>query len=191
MEALGNSMQEVLPSLKFTTEVGEGEEEWLATLDTMLRVENTNQVSYRHYEKPSCTNVMVQRRSALEENSKNQILANDLVRRLGNNDVRQEKEVLVEVVNKFSKKLMTSGYSLSQARRVVSNGVRGWERKKRRAKNEKRNLFRTAKDSMSGRIRKKTTLKTNWYRKMEAQKEYGRQACPAPHQQTIIILHQQ
>ena len=151
-EALGRSMQEVLPSLKFTTEVGEGEDEWLATLDTMMRVENSNLVSYRHYEKPSSTNVMVQRRSALEENSKNQILANDLVRRLGNNDVRQERKVVERVVDKFSKKLLTSGYSETQSRRIVINGIRGWEKRLMRSKAEKRNLFRTSKESMSGRI---------------------------------------
>ena len=76
------SMQEVLHFLKFTTEVGEGEEGWLPTLDTRIRVEESNLVSFSYYEKPTVTNVMVQRRSAMEENSKVQILANDMVRRL-------------------------------------------------------------------------------------------------------------
>ena len=42
--ALEKSMQEVLKCLTFTTEVGEGEEEWLATLDVELIVETNNQV---------------------------------------------------------------------------------------------------------------------------------------------------
>ena len=52
----------------------------MATLDTMIRVEGNNITSFIHYEKPTTTNVLVQKRSALDENSKLQILANDLRR---------------------------------------------------------------------------------------------------------------
>ena len=72
-------MQGIYPSLRFTTEVGEGEEKWVPTLDTQIRVEKGNTITYTYYEKPTTTNTMVQRRSSLEENSKVQILANDLV----------------------------------------------------------------------------------------------------------------
>ena len=83
---LEKSMQEVCPFLRFTTELGEGEGHWLPTLDTKIRVEPDNTISYIYYEKPTTTNVMVQKRSSLDENSKNQILANELSRRLGNTD---------------------------------------------------------------------------------------------------------
>ena len=45
-------MQDIYPYLKFTIEVGEGDEGWLPTLDTQLRVEDNNVVSYRFYKKP-------------------------------------------------------------------------------------------------------------------------------------------
>ena len=131
---IDGSMQDVLPFLKFTTEVGEGEGLWLPTLDILIRVEENNITSYRYFEKPTTTNVMVQKRSALEENSKTQILANDLVRRLGNTDTRQANTVLGGVVDQFGVKVMTSGYTLMQARRIVISGLKGWERKLRRAK---------------------------------------------------------
>ena len=159
------SMQDVLPFLKFTTEVGEGEGLWLPTLDILIRVEENNITSYRYFEKPTTTNVMVQKRSALEENSKTQILANDLVRRLGNTDTRQANTVLGGVVDQFGVKVMTSGYTLMQARRIVISGLKGWERKLRRAKKEGRRIFKTSGDSLSGRIRKKMLGKTSWYRK--------------------------
>ena len=95
------SMQEVLPFLKFTTEVGEGEEGWLPTLDTQVRVEGNNMISFKYYEKPTVTNVMVQKRSAMGENSKVQILANEMMRRLGNTDQRQGKHANKEVVDGF------------------------------------------------------------------------------------------
>ena len=128
------SMQEVFHFLKFTTEVGEGEEGWLPTLDTRIRVEESNLVSFSYYEKPTVTNVMVQRRSAMEENSKVQIIANDMVRRLANTDPRQGKKEHCRVVNMFAQKLLTSGYSQEQARRIILSGIRGWERRKIRAK---------------------------------------------------------
>ena len=62
--------------------MGEGDGKWLPTLDLKLRVERTNIVSYRFLKKPSTTNVMIQKRSSLDENSKVQILSNDLEWRL-------------------------------------------------------------------------------------------------------------
>ena len=99
---------------------------------------------------------MVLKRTALDENSKNQILANDMVRRLANTDVRQNREVIGQVVDQFGKKILTSGYTLRQTRKIVLNGIRGWERKKERALKENRKLFRTSKESLLGRIKKKT-----------------------------------
>ena len=68
--ALEGSMQEVMKSLNFTTEVEEGDDQWLPTLDVKIRIEESNRISYQHYEKPTTTNTMVQKRSSLEEYSK-------------------------------------------------------------------------------------------------------------------------
>ena len=160
-----SSMQEVFHFLKFTTEVGEGEGGWLPTLDLKIRVEDSNQVSFSYYEKPTTTNVMVQRRSAMEENSKMQILSNDMVRRLANTDPRQDKVEHCRVVDMFTQKLLTSGYSQEQARKIILSGIRGWERKKIRAKNEGRGVYRTSRQSAAGRTRKKVLGKTTWFRK--------------------------
>ena len=164
--ALEVSMQEVLTFLRFTTEVGEGEGGWLPTLDIKIRIERgSNKISFKYFEKPSTTNVMVQKKSALDENSKSQILANELMRRLGNTDQRQEDSVKGEVVDQFSVKVLTSGYSLLQTRRIALTGIRGWERKVERAQKEGRRLYRTAEDSLPGRIKKKTIGRTSWYKK--------------------------
>ena len=157
-------MQKVFRFLRFTTEVGEGEGKWLPTLDLKLRVEKTNQISYRFYEKPSTTNVMMQKRSSLDENSKVQILSNDLERRLAHTDDRQERSVMSGVVDSFGKKLLTSGYSLKQVRTITMNGIRGWERRKIRAREEGRSIFRTSQQSMAGRIKKRTIGKTSWFK---------------------------
>ena len=161
---LGRSMQDIYPFLKFTTEVGEGVEGWLPTLDTQLRVEDNNVVSYRFYEKPSTTNTMVPKRSALTENSKLQILSNDLVRRLSHTDIRQDKKTLSQVIDQFGRKVLTSGYSLHQARKIAINGIRGWDRKKDRMLRDSGRLFRTSRESLKVRTKKKLIGKTTWYR---------------------------
>ena len=163
--AMEGSLQDIFTFLKFTTEVGEGEGNWLPTLDMMIRVEDSNIISYNYFEKPTTTNVMVQKRSALGENTKVQILSNELVRRMGNTDVRLGNKVMTKVIDQFGKKLLTSGYTLSQSRKIALSGIRGWERKLKRAEGKIRSLFRTSEESMKGRIRKKAVGKTTWYKK--------------------------
>ena len=170
---IDRSMQEVFHFLKFTTEVGEEEGGWLPTLDLKIRVEESNQVSFSYYEKPTVTNVMVQRRSAMEENNKIQILVNDMVRRLANTDPRRSKEEHCRVVDMFAQKLLTSGYSQNQARKIILSGIRGWERRRIRARNEGRRVYRTAKQSAAGRSRRKVLGKSTWFRKRKVEKEDG------------------
>ena len=164
-EIIEASLQEIHQFLRFTTEVGEGEDEWLPTLDTMMRVEENNTISFKYYEKPTTTNTMVQKRSALNENSKNQILANDLIRRMGNTDERQGKYIMGMVVDQFAKKVLTSGYTIQQTKRIVINGIRGWEKRKSLAMKERNKLFRSGKESRPQRIKKKTVGRTTWFKK--------------------------
>lgn len=108
---------------------------------------------------------MVQRRSALGENTKVQILSNELVRRMGNTDVRQGNMVMASVVDQFGKKLLTSGSTLPQTMKIALSGIRGWERKMRRLEGKISSLFRNSEESMKGRIRKKAVGKMTWYKK--------------------------
>ena len=86
-----DSMNEVEEFLEFTVEtVLDFQEGWLPTLDTSIRVVDGNQVLYKHYEKPTTTNTCIRKDSAMAENSKVQILAQDLVRRLHNTKKDQE-----------------------------------------------------------------------------------------------------
>ena len=64
--------------------------------------------SFSYYEKPTVINVMVQKRLAMEENSRTQILSNDLRRRLSNTDPRQGKKEHIRVGDMFAKKILTS-----------------------------------------------------------------------------------
>ena len=79
---------------------------------------------------------------------------------MGNTDQRQESKVKGEVVDQFGKKILTSGYSLLQTRKITLNGVRGWERKLEKIFKDNKQLYRTSKESLPGRIEKKTTGRT-------------------------------
>ena len=98
-------------------------------------------VSFSYFEKSTVTNVMIQRRSAMEENARIQILSNDMRRRLSNTDPRQGREEHIRVVDMFAKKFLTSGYDRTQVMRIILGGIRGWERKKERARKEGRPLI--------------------------------------------------
>ena len=80
------SMQVVESYLEFTTETGEEYQDgWLPTLDVSLKIDhNTNKVWFRFYEKETTTKRTVQKQTAMNENSKVQVVTNDLVRRLLN-----------------------------------------------------------------------------------------------------------
>ena len=68
--------------LKFTMETGEDEgcNGWLPTLDTSLKVDERNIVQYKYYEKPTSSRECLHANSAMNMNSKMQILSNDMVR---------------------------------------------------------------------------------------------------------------
>ena len=106
---LHSSMNEVLDFLNFTTEIGEQYEGgWLPTLDLDLKVDN------KYYEKPTTTEVTVQARSAMNENIKIKILANDLRRILSNMHEGLDPGVLGEVVHNYVQKLLNSGVKIEK-----------------------------------------------------------------------------
>ena len=62
-------------------------------------------------------------------------------------------------------KLLTSGYSPEQSRRILLNGVKGFVSKRRRRRvNGRKRIHNTAEESRNGRIRKKLIGKTSWYK---------------------------
>ena len=90
----------------------------------------------------------------MNENSKIQVVANDLVRRLLNNCEDLGPEEYAKVVDQYAQKLLNSGYDHNQARRILITGIKGFEGKVRRYEEEKRRLRRTAKQSQGARIKK-------------------------------------
>ena len=124
------------------------------TLDTSLRVNKANQVEYLYYEKPTTSNTTIQAASAMSENPKMQCLANDLVRRMMNTKEDLPDSFRATIIDKYGVKLMTSGYSKEQSRRILVSGMKGYLRKKERRKQAGRGgrIHLTSQESQQSRI---------------------------------------
>ena len=145
--------------LNFTMETeNEFPNGWLPTLDTELKMMADNRVEYRFFEKPMSSNMGVQRLSAMEKNAKIQTLSNDLTRRLLNTSETLGIKERIMVVNQYSQKLVNSGFKIEQTRRIVINGIQGYEKRVKESKRTGgRKLHRKAEESSGGRMRKKTS----------------------------------
>ena len=71
---------------------------------------------------------------------------------------------VVGIVDHFTKQLKTSGYSRKQARDFIVNGVVGYKRKIERCRKSGKPLYRTAKQTLKGRVKKKLLEKTTWFK---------------------------
>ena len=165
-------MNEVESFLEFTTESSEDfEDGWLATLDTSLKVDHNNQVLFRYWEKPTNTNRVVQKRTAMGENLKVQILTAEVIRRLANTAEGVSKEDYSEIVDKLAQKMINSGYGEEQSRRIIVAGIKGWRNKVDRCSKTNKKLRRTAKDSQEQRERDKLLGKTEWFREQKTKEQ--------------------
>ena len=163
---LRDTVKRIADYLDFTFESGDDYPDgWLPTLDVSIKVNDRNTVDYRYFEKPTTTNTTVRERSAMGENSKIQCLSNDLVRRLMNTKEELPASYRAEVVDKYGIKLMTSGFTREQSRKILMNGIKGYvaKRDRRRASGRKR-IHLTAEETSQARSKRKLLGKSSWYR---------------------------
>ena len=191
-EVLKCIMNSIFPSTQFTTETAEDfASATLPTLDTQLWVHN-DKVMYSYYEKPTSSKQVIARKSAMSENGKVASLSQDLVRRLKNTNLELPQEEKNEIVNQYSRKLTTSGYSRDQVHRVVTAGLRGFEKMAKRQQEGLGNIHRPAAEGAAARNRAKLLGKTNWFkpRKCKEQAEHPAKAREAPLRRTNVTKRQ-
>ena len=123
------------------------------------------------FEKPTNSNETIQRKTAMGEDSKIQILSNDLIRRLKNNSEELGEGAKVEIVDNYTQKLLNSGYQGEQLQRIVTNGIKGYENKLRRCRAQGAKLHDCSTDSQGARFRKKLLAKSTWFKKRRRNKE--------------------
>ena len=116
----------------------------------------------------------VHKNSAMEENIKMQILANDVVRRLNNTHEALGRSQIARVVDGYGQKLLNSGYKIEQVRAILVRGIRGYEGRKLRCKKEGRKLKSIAMESSLRRRKKKLLSRATWYKKSRKDDLYQR-----------------
>ena len=125
------------------------------TLDVSLSISSNNRLEFKHYEKPMCSNVTLQKSSAMEQNTKMGILSNEVMRRLFNIGGETMDKERGETLDRFAVKLLTSGFQVETTRKIILAGIRGYEAKVKRRNAENVPIYRTAEESGKTRNKKK------------------------------------
>ena len=117
------SMNGVFGFLDFTMETPEDFGGWLPTLDTNLQVSLDNIINYKFFQKEMAANTVIRQETAMDENSKSQILSNDMTRRTLTTGEMVNQKVRNRVMDGYSQMLANSGYSLEKSRTMIMNGL--------------------------------------------------------------------
>ena len=74
------------------------------------------------------------------------------------------QNIIDGIVNKYSEKLASSGYEVEQIRRIVTAGLKGFEKMVKKQISGQSKIHRSAGSSLTARNRKKLLGKTSWFR---------------------------
>ena len=91
----------------------------------------------------------------MEENSKFKILSNDLMRRFFKTMKEIDQPEKWTIIDQYGQKLLNSGYSLDQVRKISVNGIKGHESRKIRYTKQGRPFRRTGKQRKPSCVTKK------------------------------------
>ena len=159
------AMNSINPDIQFTTETAyDFPEGRLHTLDTDIWVEEGGILRHSYYQKGMKTPYVLMQASAMASQQKFSILSNELMRRLGNIDHLVEHEEKMEIIEKFVREMKNSGYERKAAREAVISGLRGLKRRREKKRGNGQNFYRTAKETLPERMRRKLMESTTWYR---------------------------
>ena len=160
------AMDSVNPDLHFTTECQEDyEKERLPTLDFEMWLEKGRVVNHSYFQKNQKNPLVIMAKSAMSQQQKLQILANDLTRRIYN--INKEGVALSEyreVIEVFTQEMCNSGYCVKQACEAVVSGVRGWRSRLRRRERAGQEVYRPAVATVTIRGRKRLMGRETWYK---------------------------
>ena len=90
----------------------------------------------------------------MNENTKIQVVSNDLVRRLLNSSEELGSKEKARIVDQYGQKLLDSGYSREQTIRILVAGIKGFEGKVERCRKEGRRLLTVVARAEGGALQK-------------------------------------
>ena len=176
-ELVRQSLNKIYPFLNFTIESAEDfEDRRLPTLDFKLWVSAGNIVLYTFFEKPTSSNQMLHRNTALSENTKMATMNAEIVRRMMNVSENLPIQERTVVLDNVAQKLTNSGYNMDEIRKGMVGALTGYERKLEASKKSPKEkgykpLHEGAEGSHGKRMRKKLTGKSSWFKKPETERK--------------------
>ena len=75
------------------------------------------------------------------------------------------------IINNFTVKLFRSGYSREQAHRIVTAGLKGYEKLLHRQQTGTANIHRSSRTGVAAKLRRKLLSKTKWFKHSRQQKD--------------------
>jgi hypothetical protein len=109
----------------------------------------------------------------MAEDSKIRSLTNEVIRRLTTTSERISDDTRCLILDRFAQKMTNSGYGLTQIRRVVLGGIKGYEKMMKISRSGGRKLHRSSGESSATRALKKLTGKSEWFRKGDSNEDTG------------------
>ena len=163
--------------MKFTLELEQDfSDKKLPTLDLSMWLKDNGpqsspNIEFEFFSKEMGSKYCILEKSSMDYSSKVSILSNDLCRRLLNTRESIAQSRKDQIVDEYALKMLRSGYSLSQVRFIIVSGIRSFKRKVAHAKESGTKLHRSAKSSLTDRIKKKILEKTSWFKSKGGQKK--------------------
>ena len=88
-------------------------------------------------------------RSSIGEQAKNNIMSNELRRRLEVLSSDLSEDEVTQIVNKYIQQLTNSGYNWKQQREIIVSVLKGHERREKLRENNVQRKYKSAKESLN------------------------------------------
>ena len=128
---------------------------------------------FSFYEKPMVARTVLMKRSAMPENTRMATLNQEMIRRMINTSERAGDDERCEIVDKYATKLVNSEYSITTTRKIISGGLKGYERMLSGSMNKLepgwKPLHMPASFKSKERRTAKMLAKANWFKSRQEQ----------------------
>ena len=121
-------------------------------------------VKHGFFEKKATTKKVIHKKSAVPEKTKVTTLVKEVLRRMKNSCKEMEVEERAEIINKFNRKMVRSGYEEEQRKNIILDGLAGYYRGREREERGGRRLNRHREEGRRMREVKKIVGPKNWYK---------------------------
>ena len=127
-EELCKSFNSIMNFLEFTTESEDDfKSGFLPTLDVQTHVNTDGYVSYKFFSKPSNNNIVIQKGTALAQDTIFSSLRQEVVRRLSNTDKETPWEERIYIVEEFIQLMVNSMHKYAFIKSVILQGISKYE----------------------------------------------------------------